>query len=247
MKDTKGLLANHRSDLNILGASDTSPSKDAICGFPMRATRDSALSIEDLRILICVGVLTDKSGSCPEDTRWIARNTDLPEPIVAERLDQLDARGYVDRSRIGRSATLKLISDPVAVDPAAEGPSEGAAPARRTGRGTQARLHGDLLRRRTRRPVGSIEFDDPTQPHPVIASLQESVEGQPGGVSGFRFWLKTILDPEDVEVFSNWADRQSAEYRRLIREFDRAKNDQAIESLLDATLALVSREKSASR
>ena len=218
----------------------------------MRATRDSDLSIEDLRILICVGVLTDKSGSCLEDTRWIARNTDLPEPIVAQRLDQLDARGYVNRSRVGRTATLKLVADPVAGaaaagDPTAEAPADGAAPARRTGRGSQARLHGDLLRRRTRRPVGSIEFDDPAQPHPVIASLQESVEGQLGGVSGFRFWLKTILDPEDVEVFSNWAGRQSAEYRRLIREFDRAKNDQAIESLLDATLALVSREKSAGR
>lgn len=213
----------------------------------MRATRDSDLSIEDLRILICVGVLTDKSGSCFEDTRWIARHTDLPEPIVAERIEQLGARGYLHRSRVGRTPMVKLVADPAAIDPATEDMTDEAVPARRTGRGTQARLHGDLLRRRTRRPVGSIEFDDPAQPHPVIASLQESVEGQPGGVSGFRFWLKTILDPEDVEVFSNWADRQSAEYRRLIREFDRAKNDQAIESLLDVTLALVSREKSAGR
>ena len=96
-------------------------------------------------------------------------------------------------------------------------------------------------------PVGSIEFDDPEQPHPVIASLQEEVEGEPGGVSGFRFWLKTILDPEDVEIFSEWASRQSGEYRRLIRTFDRATDEQAIESLLDQTLALVKREKSSNR
>lgn len=213
----------------------------------MRATRDSDLSIEDLRILICIGVLTDESGSSIEDTRWIARNTDLPEPIVVERLDQLEARGYLGRSRVGRTVMLKLVADPAAGEAGVDTVTDEAAPVRRSGRGTQARLHGDLLRRRTRRPVGSIEFDDPERPHPVIASLQESVEGQPGGVSGFRFWLKTILDPEDVEVFSKWAGRQSAEYRRLIRQFDRAKNDQAIESLLDATLALVSREKGASR
>ena len=219
---------------------------DAIVGFPMRATRDSDLSLEDLRILICVGVLIGESGSCVEDTRWIARHTDLPEPIVVERLDRLGARGYVRRDRQGGEAMLSLVPDPeVPATPAAD--KTGAAPAKRSSRNTQARLHGDLLRRRTRRPVGSIEFDDPTQPHPVVASLQNAVEGAPGGVSGFRFWLKTILDPEDVEVFSDWASRQSAEYRRLIRTFDRANDDQAIESLLDMTLALVNREKSANR
>ena len=219
---------------------------DAIVGFPMRATRDSDLSLEDLRILICVGVLTGESGSCVEDTRWIARHTDLPEPIVVERLDRLGARGYVRRDRRDGAAMLSLVPDPeVPATPAADKTS--AAPAKRSSRNTQARLHGDLLRRRTRRPVGSIEFDDPTQPHPVVASLQSAVEGAPGGVSGFRFWLKTILDPEDVEVFSDWASRQSAEYRHLIRTFDRANDDQAIESLLDMTLALVNREKSANR
>ncbi len=219
---------------------------DSIVGFPMRATRDSELSIEDLRILICVGILTGESGSCAEDTRWIARNTDLPEPIVVERLDRLGTRGYVRRDRQGGAAMLSLIPDPDATAPTATDDSS-TTPARRSSRGTQARLHGDLLRRRTRRPVGSIEFDDPTQPHPVIASLQDAVETAPGGVSGFRFWLKTILDPEDVEIFSDWASRQSAEYRRLIRTFDRANDDQAIESLLDMTLALVNREKSANR
>ena len=247
MKDTKGLLANHRSDLKILSASKKSPSTDAPCGFPLRATRDSELSIEDLRILICIGILTGGSKSCQEDTRWIARNSELPEPIVTERLDRLGARGYLHRSRVDGAAILTLVPDSVTEERALGGLADEAAPARRVARGAQARLHGDLLRRRTKRPIGSIEFDDPAQPHPVIASLQESEEGQPGGVSGFRFWLKTILDPEDVKVFSEWADRQSAEYRRLIRQFDRAKNDQAIESLLDATLALVSREKSASR
>ena len=64
---------------------------------------------------------------------------------------------------------------------------------------------------------------------------------------GFRFWLKTILDPEDVEVFSGWASRKSAEYRRLIRRFDRAVDDQQMESLLDVTLDLVNREKSEER
>ena len=212
----------------------------------MRATRDSELSIEDLRILICVGVLADSSGSCTEDTGWIARRTDLPEPIVVERLDRLGSRGYVRRDRQGRVAVLSLVPDPDAARPSATDESR-AAPVRRSGRNTQARLHGDMLRRRKGRPVGSIEFDDPKQTHPVIASLQEEVEGEPGGVSGFRFWLKTILDPEDVEIFSEWASRQSGEYRRLIRSFDRATDEQAIESLLEQTLALVNREKSSNR
>ena len=246
MKDTNDLMANRRSDCRILGAKHTPAAMDAIVGFPMRATRDSDLSIEDLRILICVGILSGDAGSCVEDTRWIARHTDLPEPIVVERLDRLGARGYVRRDRRDREAMLGLVPDPDASPPPAADESD-AAPARRSSRNTQARLHGDLLRRRTKRPVGSIEFDDPTQPHPVVASLQDAVEGAPGGVSGFRFWLRTILDPEDVEIFSDWASRQSAEYRRLIRTFDRANDDQAIESLLDTTLALVNREKSANR
>ena len=156
MKETNDLKANHRPDRKILGASDTSPSTNAIVGFPMRATRDSELSLEDLRILICVGVLADSSGSCDEDTRWIARQTDLPEPIVVERLDRLGARGYVRRDRQGRVAVLSLVPDPDAARPSATDDS-GAAPARRSGRSTQARLHGDLLRRRKGRPVGSIE------------------------------------------------------------------------------------------
>ncbi len=231
----------------ILGAKGKSRPSDAIAGFPLRATRDSDLSIEDLRVLICVGVLADQSGSCAEDTRWIARHTDLPEPIVVERIERLGARGYLHRDGQGRIATLSLVRDTEAPAVAAKRPSDPTPPVRRGGRGSQARLHGDLLRRRTRRPVGSIEFDDPAQTHPVIASLQEAVEQEPGGVSGFRFWLKTILDPKDVEVFSDWASRQSGEYRRLIRQFDRARDDQAIESLLDLTLDLVKRAKTANR
>ena len=108
-------------------------------------------------------------------------------------------------------------------------------------------MHSDLLRRRTRRPAGSIEFDDPTHPHPVVTSLQQAMQGDSGRTGGFRFWLQTILDPEDVAVFSDWASRQSDAYRTLIRQFEHADDDQAIESLLDQTLALVDREKSAER
>lgn len=246
MKDTNGLLANHWLDLTVLGARDIPGSTDASAKFPLRATRDSDLSIDDLRVLICLAVRIGKSDSCIEDTRWIARHTDLPEQIVVERLEQLGSRGYLRRDRSGQETMLSLVPDAGSGRTArAESPVVPASAKRR--RGSQARLHGDLLRRRTRRPVGSIEFDDPVQPHPVVASLQEAVEGEPGGVSGFRFWLKTILDPEDVTVFSNWASRQSAEYQRLIRRYDRANDDRSIESLLDATLALVRREKSANR
>ena len=68
-----------------------------------------------------------------------------------------------------------------------------------------------------------------------------------GGVDGFRFWLKTILDPDDVEIFSGWAGRKSTEFRRLVNKFDRADDDHAIESLLEDTLALVNREKTRNR
>lgn len=246
MKDTNGLLANHWLSLRVLGASDIPDSVDASAGFPLRATRDSGLSIDDLRVLICLGVLIGKAGSCTEDTRWIARHTELPEQVVAERLERLGSLGYVRRDRRGPATTLSLVPDTRA-DDAAAAETEAVPAASKRRRGSQARLHGDLLRRRTRRPIGSIEFDDPVQPHPVVASLQQAVEGEPGGVSGFRFWLKTILDPDDVAVFSQWASRQSAEYQRLIRRYDRASDDQSIESLLDATLALVRREKSANR
>ncbi len=247
MKETNGLVANHWSGLRILSASDTSQPIDAIVGFPMRATRDSDLSIEDLRILICVGALAGDSESRAEHTKWIAKHTDLPEPIVLERLDRLGARGYLRRDGSGASAILRLVPDPEQSEPEAGETAAPLPPDQRGGRGTQASLHGDLLRRRTRRPTGSIEFDDPERPHPVVASLQEAVEEGSGGVSGFRFWLKTILDPEDVEVFSGWASRKSAEYRRLIRRFDRAVDDQQMESLLDVTLDLVNREKSEER
>lgn len=217
----------------------------------MRATRDPDLSIEDLRVLICIGALVNKSGWCVEDIRGIARQTNLPEPAVIWRLASLESQGYLRRQRQAGAPTLELVLDePTAHDPAhlPDRPTGTTIPARRkAARSAQASLHSGMLRRPGRRQARAIDFDDASELHPVIASLHDSVQGEPGRVDGFRFWLRTILDPEDVEIFSGWASRQSAEYRKLIGKFDSADDDHAIESLLEDTLALVDREKTANR
>lgn len=241
-------MANHQSDPQILGARDLPSSTTLIVGFPMRATRDPDLSTEDLRVLIGVGILAGKSGWCAQDTNWIAKHTDLPKPAVIGRLERLESRGYLSRRRQGGTTMLTLVPDtetaPDSDPPPTRQPIAAAPVQRGTGRSAQASLHSDMLRRPVRRQPRSIEFDDPSELHPVVASLQDSVQG---GVDGFRFWLRTILDPEDVEIFSGWASRQSAEYRNLIRQFDGADDDHAIESLLEDTLALVDREKATDR
>lgn len=219
-----------------------------IAGFPLCAIRDPDLSIEDLRVLICVCALADKSGRCREDIRLIAGQARLPEPAVTGRLDRLESRGYLSRQRQDGAPVLELASDaPTAAEAAlsrGERRAGAAGPARRkAGRTAQASLHSGMLRRPRRRQAAAIEFDDAQELHPVVASLQDSVQGDLGGADGFRFWLRTILDPEDVEIFSGWACRQSVEYRELIGKFDNANDDNAIEALLEDTLALVDREK----
>jgi len=236
-------MANHQSDPQILGARDLPSTTALIVGFPMRATRDPDLSMEDIRVLIGVGILAGKSGWCTQDTSRIAMQTDLPKPAVTVRLDRLESRGYLSRWREGGTTTLALVPDTEFMPDSDPEPAQARPPApvqRGTGRSVQASLHSDMLRRPVHRQSGSIEFDDPSALHPDVASLQQSLQV---GVDGFRFWLRTILDPEDVEIFSGWARRRSAEYRSLIRKFDDAKDDHAIELLLEDTLALVDREK----
>ena len=223
-------------------------STTTIVGFPKRATRDSELSVEDLRVLICICTLAQASGWCAEDLHQIAREVDLPVSVIPECLATLSDRDYVHRRRQGRTTTLALAAhDPEAAEPGTPPARPIAAPNARggTGRAAQARLHSGMLRRRAGRPVGSIEFDDSPRSHPAVGSLREPLADDPAGIDGFRFWLKTILDPKDVEIFSGWANRRSADYRALIRKFDNAEDDQAFEALLEDTLALLDREKSA--
>lgn len=217
----------------------------------MRALRDPALTIEDFRVLICAGILAGASGKCVEDIDWIAGQMELPPPAALERLERLAARGYVRRQRDGKALMLSLIPDTHrAPGPAPLPPPPNKAPSsprRGSGRSAQASLHSGMLRRSARRQSGAIEFDDPLPPHPVVASLQDSVQSASGGVDRFRFWLKTILDPADVEIFSGWAGRQSTEFRKLVNKFDSADDDHTIESLLEDTLTLVNREKRPNR
>ena len=234
----------------VLDESDNSHSAAMIVGFPTRAVRDSDLTPEDYRLLIGVGLLADTSGWCAEDIGMIAENTAISESAVRLRLDQLCVRGLVRRKGRGRAAMLGLVPDTQAAPIVEHSQSRADArssPTRRGGRSTQARLHSDMLRPRARRPIGSIDLEDPPQPHPVVASLQDSMQSEPGGINGFRFWIQTILDPNDVEIFSDWASRQSTQYRDLMRKFDNARDDQAIESLLEDTLAFLNREKGAER
>lgn len=223
----------------------------AIVGFPMRAIRDPDLAIKDLCVLICAGRLAGATGRCVEDIDWIAEQAALPAPAVLERLEWLSTRGYVRRQQAGEATVLSLVPD--AADPPEAtrlpAPTEKApsSPRRGAGQTGQASLHSGMLRRSARRQSGAIEFDDQLPPHPVVASLQESMQTASGGVDGFRFWLKTILDPEDVEIFSGWAGRQSTEYRKLVTKFESADDDNSIESLLEDTIALVNREKTSNR
>lgn len=241
---------------SLVGTKDLEP-KDistpmaSIIGFPLPALRDVELTIEDLRVLICIGVRTGTDGRPAADIDWIAQQSGLPEIVARERLEELRLRGYLQVRQEGGEAIFGFVSDRPEAAKSAPSPARTtlATPSQRrgAGRSAQASLHSGMLRRPARRQSGAIEFDDPLPTHPVVASLQESVQHASGGVDGFRFWLKTILDPEDVKVFSGWAGRQSAEYRQLVRKFDSAADDFTIESLLEDTLALVKREKQPNR
>lgn len=241
---------------SLVGPTDLDPRDSfspttAIIGFPARAACDPTLAIDDFRVLISVGILVGSAGNCAEDIDRIAGQTALTAAVVMESLERLALRGYVSRRHLGNATMISLVPD--SPDPGesatSPAPSEKSPPSprRSAGRSAQASLHSGMLRRPARRQSGAIEFDDPLPPHPVVASLQKAMQSKSGGVDGFRFWLRTILDPEDVEVFSGWAGRQSTEYRLLVDKFDRADDDQTIESLLDDTLALVNREKRPNR
>ncbi len=175
----------------------------------------------------------------------------MPKTTVLKRLERLSLRGYVQRRQEGGVMMLSLLPDPLLEpdsDPSPRPPTKPPPSARQGGtRSAQASLHSGMLRRPPRRQSGAIEFDDPLPPHPVVSSFLDSVQSTPGGFDGFRFWLKTILDPEDVEIFSGWAGRQSTEYRQMVRKFEDAHDDQTIESLLEDTLAVVTREKTPKR
>lgn len=235
-------------ECQVLDESDNSSSAAMIVGFPMRAVRDSDLTPEDYRLLIGIGMLAGTSGWCAEDVGTIAGIIAVSESAVKRRLEQLCIRGLVRRKGRGGTAMVSLVPDArpaQVIEHSQSRVDTKSAKTRRGGRSGQARLHSDMLRPRARRPVGSIDLEDPPPPHPVVASLQDSLQGEPGGINGFRFWIQTILDPNDVEIFSGWASRQSTQYRDLIRKFDNARDDQAIESLLEDTLAFLNHEKAA--
>lgn len=234
-----------------LESKDISIPMASITGFPWRALRDPELTVDDFRVLICIGARTGADGRPAADIEWIVQQSGLPRSVAHRRLEGLRLRGYLQIRHDGGDTVLGLVSDlPDDTKSAPSRPHTAAAtPSQRRGasRSGQASLHSGMLRRPARRQTGAIEFEDPLPTHPVVASLQDSVQHTSGGVDGFRFWLKTILDPEDVEVFSGWAGRQSAAYRQLVSKFDSADDDGMIESLLEDTLALVKREKQPNR
>ncbi len=140
---------------------------------------------------------------------------------------------------------------------------------RRTG---QAKLRGDLLRRPSTIPQrlpGAAAGSQPGGGAPEAGSEIDSLDSAmaalfeisaadtgedgggaggpdaPGTVDGFQFWVRTILSPEDMVVFSRWAKAQADDYQDLLTRFNDATDDGGIEALLERTLAAVSRAKEA--
>ena len=56
----------------------------------------------------------------------------------------------------------------------------------------------------------------------------------------FSFWLRTVLCPDDTDLFWAWALRNEDDYHSLVQRFGDAKDDGALEVLLGETAEIIS-------
>ncbi len=57
----------------------------------------------------------------------------------------------------------------------------------------------------------------------------------------FSFWLRTVLAPDDTDLFWSWALSNEDDYHTLVQRFGDAKDDGALESLLRETAEIIDR------
>lgn len=57
----------------------------------------------------------------------------------------------------------------------------------------------------------------------------------------FSFWLRTVLAPDDTDLFWSWALGNEDDYHSLVQRFGDAKDDGALESLLRETADIIAR------
>ncbi len=55
----------------------------------------------------------------------------------------------------------------------------------------------------------------------------------------FSFWLRTVLPPDDTDLFWSWALSNEDDYHNLVQRFGDAKDDGALEALLRETVAVI--------
>lgn len=55
----------------------------------------------------------------------------------------------------------------------------------------------------------------------------------------FSFWLRTVLSPDDTDLFWSWALRNEDAYHKLVQRFGDAKDDGAFEALLRETAKVI--------
>ena len=55
----------------------------------------------------------------------------------------------------------------------------------------------------------------------------------------FSFWLRTVLPPDDTDLFWSWALRNEDDYHSLVQRFGDAKDDSALEALLRETVDVI--------
>ena len=55
----------------------------------------------------------------------------------------------------------------------------------------------------------------------------------------FSFWLRTVVAPDDTDLFWSWALRKEEEYHDLVQRFGEADDETALEGLLRDALAAI--------
>ncbi len=55
----------------------------------------------------------------------------------------------------------------------------------------------------------------------------------------FSFWLRTVLPPDDTDLFWSWALKNEDDYHNLVQRFGEAKDDAALEALLRETVDVI--------
>jgi hypothetical protein len=178
---------------------------------PARAARDESLPAEALRLLIALAATPHERPTVDE----LAALTGLRPSTVLARMGDLQRQGYVRLSAgaEGPGYVLTPAGAPLPEPVPALAPAVAAAPG---------------LRAEQPAPV----------PKPAGSGMRRILKAW-RSAERFQFWIRTVLSPEDAEVFWVWARDNGSLYQDLARRHGEVRSDGDLDALLEETHAIL--------